>query len=481
LFKNIFIYVIAQGLASLISFALLPFYTKHLTPVEFGIATLIQVNLTFISMLLTFGLNTGFMIRYFKENNENIKKMFTIVLLIFFASIFILILILPFKDFYQAILGFKATLLQLLIFFATILFYNYVSFYLGFLKNQLKAFEFSIYSVCYALVNGAATIYFIVQLKYSYLSFLYGAFIANGIFALIGTVYYRNYFCKINYSSNKKIIKDLFRISWPILPSQISSSVINLNDKYQINSLLDQSFVGIYSVGARFGGMFQNFLISPFISSYNPIAFELFSKDTLKFKEVQKKYFLILPIISIMLILGLGIVFKPLFEKFIDRRYWSGYYLIFIFMVGFIFQGITSIVGITIIMSEKLHISMVVGIFAAIINLLLNYFFIKSFGILGAALAMLVSSLIVFILTYTINNRLLKINYPKIKLLFIIIVGLIAISLQNIIVIQNSYYSFIIKFGIAVLSMIVLYFTNRELLNINQFATRFNLFFKKWK
>ena len=53
-----------QAVAALIVFLVLPLYTRLLIPANYGVAALILVTITFSSSLFSFGLNTGFMIKF---------------------------------------------------------------------------------------------------------------------------------------------------------------------------------------------------------------------------------------------------------------------------------------------------------------------------------------------------------------------------------------------------------------------------------
>ena len=96
--KNHLFFFSGQALSSILAFVLLPFYTKYLSLEEYGLGTLVLVILPLHSTVFSFGLNIGFMIRYFKIDMHFKKVLLRIsykipkIALIVFMGIIIVLL-----------------------------------------------------------------------------------------------------------------------------------------------------------------------------------------------------------------------------------------------------------------------------------------------------------------------------------------------------------------------------------------------------
>ena len=436
-----------------------------MSPGEYGYATIIQITITYGSSLLSFGLNTGFMIRYWKTDEEQKKSLFTIVLL-FYCIVPILFLITsPFYGSLSSLMGEGFNLFYFWLLGLTIFSALYFNFYITLLRNQLKAKIFVFFSVGNALVMAMLNIFFITEMHIGYWSFFYSMFFSFFIFAVIGTIYYRKYFVMLNFKKDKDVFFSLLKISWPILPSQAASGVLASADRYILKYIVSESTVGIYSIGNKIGSLVRSFFVDPFFSSYIPIALELFVKDISEFKELQKKYLILTTLFFISIVIVAGVPFEFFFKLFINQRYWEGYSVIGIVLLGYVFITIPYIITIVQTMLEKLQYSMWIAIFAAILNIGLNFIFISFWGYTGAAITFTLSYFLVMVVTIYINQKLLFIDYDWFRIFIIIWIGVVIVLLENLTVFETFWPNIFIKTFWAFIGLFLLYIYNKKLLS----------------
>jgi len=447
-------------MGSLITFALLPVYTRNLSPKEFGVLSLILITISFGSTLFSFGLNTGYMIKYYKEDLAARKKLFSIVLLLLLSVLPLTIIFIPFSAPFRNIFSKNFGAVHLLLIGLTILFTLYYRLCSTLLKVELKAKFFVVYTIGYAILTASLNLYFLIVLKLSYFAFLYSALITSFCFMIIGLIHYRSFIVRIDPEKDKSSIFSLFRVSWPVVPLQASDFVLTSGDQYVLKMMTGASEVGTYSIGYRFGAFLNNFFIIPFFSAYNPYAFKLFSEDPIAFKRSQKKYLLIYTfVLSVCLILA-SILFENLFKIFIDRRYWASYQVIGIIVLAYFFQGLSFLFNVVQIMREKLYYSMYITFGCAVLNIILNIILIPHWGISGAAAATFMCYLLMAVGAYFINNSMLKIDYDIARVLMILIVCAVTIILQHTVNLSAFWPNLAIKSLWALLGFCVLYFLN---------------------
>ncbi|MEI6050710.1 MAG: oligosaccharide flippase family protein, partial [Bacteroidota bacterium] len=277
--KKSLVYIIGKGISAVLAIVFIPLYTKFLAPQEYGISTILLITIGFGSTIFTFGLNTGFMVMYYKFDKETSRKIFTLIHLLFLILLPISLIICPFYTTGKLFFGSDFTLTRFWLISLTILFYLYYNFYTAFLRVQQKPLLYVIFNISYTLVVGLLTLWFIVYMNLSYWSFLYSTFIGNFMFAIAGSVYYRGFFKKFSFREQADNIRRLFRICWPILPTQFANYLLNSGDKYILKLKRSSDEVGIYSISYKFGSLFESFLIGPFFESYNPVAYDTFAND----------------------------------------------------------------------------------------------------------------------------------------------------------------------------------------------------------
>ena len=298
-----------------------------------------------------------------------------------------------------------------------------------------------------------------------YWSFFYSICIGYLVFALWGTFYYKNYFIKLKYSESKDEILSLLKISWPILPSQASSSLLASADRYILKYIVSESAVGVYSIGSRFGSLIQSFFVEPFFGSYIPIAYELYVKDTIQFKELQKKYLVLITLFFTSIIIVACIPFELLFHTFINERYWDGYNLIGIVLLGYMFITIPYIITVVQTMREKLQYSMWIGIIVVLLNIGMNFLFIHLWGYNGAALVFTISYFLVMIATVYVNQKLMFIEYDWSRIIINIGIGVVTVLFQHLINSERTWSNLLLKLFLCSGGIVILYHYNKMMLN----------------
>jgi O-antigen/teichoic acid export membrane protein len=414
--------------------------------------------------MFAFGLNTAFLIKYYKVDGEQKKKLFSIVTRLFLVVIPITLISLPFVSVFKDMFGEDFQSVHLGLLGGTILFTLYYQLFTIILRLQLRAYLFVVYTVGYALLTGLLNLWFIIDLKLSYFSFLYSSFIINTLFMLIGTVIYRSFFVSVNLREDIKLLKGLLKISRVKMPIEINSITLISGDRYILSALRGAEAVGIYSIGYRFGYSFENFVNIPFFNAYNPVAYKIFAEDRQQFIELQRKYLTIYGLMAGVFLLSVSVCFDHLFRYFIDPRFWSAYVLCGVIGLAYVFQGISYVFEVILAMSEKLGYLLAVGVGCTVLNLSLNVALIPLFGISGAAVATLASYIVMATGTFYLSNRVLRIGYDLMRLCFILVVCIATVVVQHAIGVKSILLSLGMRILLGIICVVVLYTGNKSII-----------------
>ena len=104
------------------------------------------------------------------------------------------------------------------------------------------------------------------------------------------------------------------------------------------------------------------------------------------------------------------------------KPFWECYKVIPIVSSAYFFYGAASITSAGIYIKDKTYNDYFISPISAIVCLVLNYFFIKNFGMIGAAWATFFSFFILFCIYTFIGSSYIKIDFDKKKIGFLLII-----------------------------------------------------------
>lgn len=217
---------------------------------------------------------------------------------------------------------------------------------------------------------------------------------------------------KVNYLKDKKsklkinmaLLKKMYKESIYLWLGFLGSLVYTQMDKLMLGGMLGNKAVGVYSVAVTLS-QFLAIIIFPIQVSIYPKMLELYKKNKKEYYNFYQKcntlitqFYLIASILSVFVV-------KLLFLKIYSFEYVDAISIYAVLTVSIFFKanGALQTGHVTIRnIAKKIVYKTFSGL---IINMILNYFFIKKFGIIGAAIATSITSFItLFLLDFFIKE-----------------------------------------------------------------------------
>jgi O-antigen/teichoic acid export membrane protein len=119
--KNIIIYGGTNALKSLVPLLMLPILTAYLSIEDFGILSLVETTILFITPFVLLNINVAINVEYFKVDHNILKKYITNALVISFISfLFVFLIMFIFKNLLSSFLHIKNYLVLLIVLFASL-------------------------------------------------------------------------------------------------------------------------------------------------------------------------------------------------------------------------------------------------------------------------------------------------------------------------------------------------------------------------
>ena len=176
----------------------------------------------------------------------------------------------------------------------------------------------------------------------------------------------------------------------------------------------------------------------PFSFILPPLLSRLYDSGDIDAVKIYLKYsFKYFLIVAIPFVFGATILSRQILTIFSTPEIASeGHLIVAIIALGILFFGGRIIAYQVLVFTKKTKVGAIIWIFAALVNLCLNFIFIPSYGIIGAALTTLIAFFIAFALTIWYSSR-----YFTFRIDWLSIIKSIFASIVMFLVISSLHFS----------------------------------------
>ena len=415
LLKKFLSFSIGGYVNAVIGFFMLPFITRILTPEEYGIASLILVDMLVI--MCSMGLDQGLVRFFYEEDEDNRGRLLYNSIsypIIFFFILSIILFI--FKDKITFFILNKNDNFLWKVILVSILFRILHLFSILIIRMQQKGKLFSFFNILLKVSEFLFILILYKIYKNSYKILILASLFSFILTSLLSIFFERKIW---TFSGKEKITKkELLKYSFPLVLTMGLTWLFASADKLTIKYFSDLNQVGLYSSSFKIVSIIS-VIQSGFTTFWTPIVYEHYSKnpeDTLFYKKANDYLSII------FFSMGLGIlIFRDLIVFLLGDKYYLSKFIIpmLIFIPVMYLISETTVMGISFKKKSKyfLYISIVVSI----TNILGNIILVPFLGAKGAAISTGVSYILFFALRTYFSNKLINFNFNLKRIYFIII------------------------------------------------------------
>lgn len=427
--KNSSIYYLSGILTKGISFFLLPLYTSILSKENYGVLELMSIVSTLMIIIFTFQINQA-VARYYNElvNQKHIQIYTSTV--IFFSLMSFFTFFLLFTLFNSQISAYLSLPPSTAIWAGASISLNGM-FYMS--QNQLTwkilPFKEMISSLVYNITTIGTTIFLLVSLNKG----IEGIFIAQ-CFGAVAGILVAFFFTKNDYAwfFSTKILKKLFKFSFPLIPGALSIFLYMFTDRICIKEMLGLDDLGVFSIGNKIATIltFTSLGVS---SALSPLFYK-YHKDP----EVPEKIAFLFRVFSSVsfMIMGFLAFFSKEIIHFLTTTEYSGAARVIPFMLLAVYLNSLTFFFPGLSISKKTFKISLIAISAGSLNVILNILFVPHYGILAAAVVTCLSFGLNFFLLYVYSQK----EYPiKVSLVPLFIQTIFYFSLIYLSLRMNSF------------------------------------------
>ena len=426
-----------------ISFIVVPIFTRILTTEQYGTYSLylswLQILTIITSLYLYYGVFTNGMNKYDTDRDRYISSMQGLTLTItaiVFAIFFVT------QNTWSDTLGLAPHLIFLM--FIEMAVTPALSFWSGRQRFEYKYRKLVIVTLCKSIVNPVLGLIMVSLAEDKATARILSVAIVEVCFCGVIMIYQ---FLKGKCWIDKKYWKFALGMAIPLLPHYLSGMILNKGDQIMISKMVSTSAVAFYSVAYNIGMLVQIFT-NAISNSFTPWIYQRIKAD--KYEKIPETInFLMLLVAAISLCLML--LSPELVLLFGSSGYASAAYVIPPVAASVFFIFLYNILATPQFYFEKTSFLMVSSILAAVVNLGLNYIFIKQYGYVAAGYTTLVCYVLYSIGHAIVSCKVMKEFIPD-KTLFDYkcVVGLSVLVIFAGIGCNFLFYYKIVRYGLLV-------------------------------
>lgn len=405
LFKSAGMYGGSSIINAAIPFLLMPILTRAMSPSDYGIVAMFSVLFNFSLPFIGVSTHSAIARQYFNKDQVDLKTYLTnCFLILIISSVIVLLLVLIFSHPIAKVSAFPRDWLWVVI---SSSFCSYIAtVVLTLWQMQSKSFPYGIFQIANTLVSVALSLWMVLSLGMSWKGRILAQVITFFLFALIAIyILFRDKWFHFKY--NKKYVKSALQYGWPLIPHSIGAVIMTMSDRMFITNMVGLDATGLYSVGYALGSII-GFIENSFNLAYIPWLYERLNRNDEKFKRKIVKFTYIYFTVIISIALLLSFVMPYFLSVFVGKKFLGAQVFVFWVAMSFAFSGMYKMVVNYIFYVGKTQILAWITFSSAIINLPVNYFLIKYYGAVGAAMATCFVSIFFFFLTWVLSNRIYK-------------------------------------------------------------------------
>lgn len=407
--KNTLLFAISSFASKILVFLLVPFYTSVLSTEDYGTADFITITATLLIYVLTINICDA-VLRFAIDRKQDREKCLKYGLIIWLKSCIALagLLVLCFFIKLFDIEGYC---------YIYIFAYYFVTALYQILSNYLRAIDrvaaVAISGIITTVVMVGLNILLLIVFKWGIMGYLL-SMVLGTLASCIYSLYAMRDRLKalIECKSDKEIFRQMRSYSMPLVFNNVGWWMNTSIDKYFIIGLINRGANGIYAVAQKIPTV-MSMLHLIFSQAWNLSAIKEFDKDDSDgfFSKTYGCYNAFL----VMVCSGLVLINIPLAKVLFRKEFFAAWSFSSVLLISIVFNSLGGFLGSVFSAVKDTKIYAVSTVIAAAVNCLLNAILIPLIGLMGAAVATVVSFFVIWLIRLLCTRKYItwKHNFSK--------------------------------------------------------------------
>lgn len=426
-------YTAASVLSKLIAVALLPLYTRYLTPADYGAAEVMFASVVSLSIIVRFGLIEAVLRFYYKDDEDPARVVSSTFAGLFWCSTLAVAIALPFAEpIGEALLDPQKPaeiaaapgLARISIGGLWVL--TMFEFLLTLFRLEERARAYFTTTILSVLTTIALTVVLVVGADEGARGLLLGSYASGAAFVLGLIVLQRR---RLSLRFDPALLRRLLRFGLPTMPAEVSLYALNFVDRIIIVRTVGLAEAGLYSLAVKFA-QGVNVLVRGFQLAWPPLAYSIRDDD-----EARRAYARVVT----LFLAGCAFVVTGmwLFSRWIARalaapEFFESFEAIGLISIGVTLYALYMVMVVILGRTGRTEFNFPAAIAALVANVVLNLLLVPSLEIVGAGLALVASYLVVVALMYGFTQRLFPVPYEWGRLARVVLTAAALVGLAEL-------------------------------------------------
>lgn len=393
LIKNTGVLFVSNFASKILVFLLVPFYTSILTTGEYGIYDLIYTTVQLLNPILTLNIVDSVIRFTIGNNQENKKAAFTTGLKYSLFSILILFFIfigLKYFAIFDILYNYK------LQFFEIFVAYTMNNLVCQFARGIDDVKGVAISGVIGTIVMIALNLFFLLWLHFGLLGYFYAmtaSLFIPSIYLLIRDRMWQYIDLNKLQFSVSSYEKEMLGYCLPLIFINLSWYINNVSDRYVVTALCGIEENGIYSVSYKIPAIL-NAVQVVFIQAWQLSAIKEYSAEDgeLFYRKTYQITQIVMVTLCSLIIINTKFLSKCLFAN----EFYNAWRFVPILLIYIVFNTLSGVIGGIFSATKDTSKLAWTGIVGSILNIILNFILVYNFGTMGAAIATVISSIVIW-------------------------------------------------------------------------------------
>src|SRR4051794_16919584 len=413
-------YTAASIVSKVIAVALLPLYTRYLSPEDYGAAEIVFAAVVAASIVVRLGLIEAILRFYYKEDEDPAAVVAGSFAGLFWLSTLGALALLPFARPISELLipepealgQSAAGLVRIAIGGLWVL--TMWEFMLTLFRLEERARAFFLTTILNVLASIALTVVLVVGLEEGARGLLVGSYATGAAFVLALIVLQWR---RLSLRLDRGLLRRLFRFGAPTMPAEASLYLLNFVDRLIIVRSLGLRQAGLYSLAVKFA-QGVNVLVRGFQLAWPPLAYSIRDDD-----EARRTYATVVTLFTAgcaFVVAGMWLFSRWIVRALAAPKFFDSYEAIGLIATAVTLYALYMVLVVILGRTGRTEFNFPAALGALVANVVLNLLLVPPLGIVGAGLALVASYLVVLGLMYVFTQRLFPVPYEWGRLLRIV-------------------------------------------------------------
>ncbi len=411
--KETAVYGLSTIAGRLLNFLIVPFYANVLLPAENGVVSNVYAYIAFAFVVFCYGMEPAYM-RYVAsleigDRRQNFSVPFFSLVS---SSLLLAVGLHGTAPALAELIGIGRSHADLVRYSGWILCFDALSVVpFASLRMDHRASAFAGIKLLNIFTNLTLNVVLIVGLHMR----MQGVFLANLLasvvtFLALVPVVRRN----ITFALPKDLYRHILKFGIPYIPAGLAGMANQVIDRPIVKALTNDATLGIYQLNYRLG-IFMMLIVGMFDYAWRPF-FLTHAKDP-DAKELFARVFTYFVLMMMTIFLGVSLFIEDAVRmtvfgrQFFPPAYWDGTAIVPVVLLAYVFTGIYVVFVVGVYLEKKTqYLPLITGAGAAV-NVGANLFLIPRMGIMGAAIATLLSYMVMAVGMYGSSQRFYPVRY----------------------------------------------------------------------